>query len=183
MFWLNENQGAVMAILTMIYVVTTAILVIQNKRTLKEIEISRKLGQRPYLYAEITKTSEFVFVYSLQIRNRGKSPAKLKSITIEPALFLNEKIGIESLNEMIFLPGQCLSLIIKDDFKDFHKNVYNFTLEYESLRNETYTESYSIPLAAYLNTGTPYLLLQGKDSTDSALKNIAGILASMNKKI
>ena len=31
MFWLNENQGAVMAILTMIYVVTTAILVIPKQ--------------------------------------------------------------------------------------------------------------------------------------------------------
>lgn len=180
--WLNSNQGFVMAILTAIYVLATIILVRQNKKTLQEIKTSRELEQRPYIYAEIVNTSEFVHTYSLQVRNRGKSPAILKLITIAPSIKFSEKLGIESLQNMVFLPGQCLSLIIKNNNKEFHENKYHFSLEYQSLAGESFIESYTIPLDAYLLTGTPYLMIDGKDSTESALKNIAGILASMNKK-
>jgi hypothetical protein len=87
---LNENQGAVMAVLTAIYVVATLVLVGLSKRQaqtnqqtldfLAQVERSRK---RPYVIFEIVYTDLVAYA---SIRNTGISPALDVRISVTPRL-------------------------------------------------------------------------------------------------
>ena len=53
--WLNANQGFAMSVLTLVYVAATIIIVIYNRKTIKEMKDAREEESRPYVFVYLDK--------------------------------------------------------------------------------------------------------------------------------
>ena len=76
---LNNNQGAVMVLLTSIYVVATIVIVMLNKRSIDEMKLSREEESRPYIFASLTFVPRETKQCYLVLTNYGKTGARIKN--------------------------------------------------------------------------------------------------------
>lgn len=53
--WLNSNQGFVMCLLTLIYVLATVVIVIMNKLSINEMQKNRLEDSRPYIMINLVR--------------------------------------------------------------------------------------------------------------------------------
>ena len=77
--WINTNAGAVNAILTFVYVISTIIIVYYNRISIKEIQMTRKLQTMPDVNVSIETEKKAVYFV---IRNTGNSTAYKINIKI-----------------------------------------------------------------------------------------------------
>jgi len=82
--WLNENNGLVMSVLTLVYVAATILILKANLKSVKEMKKSREEENRPYVivYFELKTTGPI----NLIVKNIGKTIAKDTRIQIDPGL-------------------------------------------------------------------------------------------------
>lgn len=81
--WLNSNQGFVMSILTAVYVIATIVIVIYNRKSIKEMQRTREEESRPYVFAYLHKDPRDMCFY-LRVKNFGKTGARINSFDISP---------------------------------------------------------------------------------------------------
>ncbi len=108
--WLNDNQGAVMAILTLVYVVATIVLAGLQRRTLTEIRIDRELREKPDVQLTVRITPEGLIMFAL--KNYGGSPAKDISVDFSRSFVsalppeVQERLDKLGTARLYLVPGQ-----------------------------------------------------------------------------
>lgn len=151
--WLNDNQGFVMSLLTLIYVIATVIIVWYNRKSIKSMEEAKEAETRPYIvcyfsYQENTKDKYFV------VKNFGKSPATINSIVINPEFKIFEQNASEILNNLTLAPLQQYHFLISEQFvKDFinkYSNKFEIHIEYSKSTKKTYNEYFNLNID-YMN--------------------------------
>jgi hypothetical protein len=90
---LNENQGAVMAFLTLVYVATTIAIAFINKGNLKLLADLEKQRVRPYVVFSLFIIYGESRTVATSIKNFGLTAAKNVEIKVEPKLTL---VGIDN---------------------------------------------------------------------------------------
>lgn len=69
--WLNSNQGFAMSILTLVYVVATIVIVIYNRKSIKELQKTREEESRPYIFAYLHRDPrDFHFSFRVKIMEK-----------------------------------------------------------------------------------------------------------------
>ena len=154
--WINANQGAIMAILTLIYVVATIFILRANSSSVKEMEKTREEENRPYVVAYLDSNTHGVVKFVL--KNIGKTMAFDTRVEVSPRIEIPEKMPLSDsnlLNQPIpNIPPQysyTAYLGMSWDIKDKEKNaypVYKATVTYKSTNDEktSYVEEYIMDL-------------------------------------
>ncbi|MFA6940498.1 MAG: hypothetical protein WCQ54_05870 [Clostridiaceae bacterium] len=183
--WLNNNQGFAMSVLTLVYVVATIIIVIYNRKSIKELQNTREDESRPYIFAYLHKDPRDI-CFSLRIKNYGKTGAKIENIEIAPILkFANNKNVGEFLNNVILAPNQMLQFILLERNKETALKTYDVTISYYPTNNckKLYEEKYSLITQYSAQMGYTDSNTSGLSEEENALKNIANYLDSIRNKI
>lgn len=121
--FLNANQGALLVVLTLVYVVATVVLVIANARTLREMRLTREEQQRPYVVVSFEDRRGGLLC--LVLTNLGGSPAHGLSVEVDAKIIerLSEKsrAKISSLKNaaLVLVPQQKLIFAL-GGLTDFH---------------------------------------------------------------
>ena len=185
LLWINNNQGFVMVLLTLIYVLATIIIVIFNSKSIREFRITREAETRPYVLGQFTSFSDYINQLDFQLRNYGKTAAKIEDISITPALPISERAGdIQCVKGLIIAPNQTFNIQLIGELSSLLENTFSVHIKYKGLgMKKTYTEDYSIPLKAYSLLGHTYVTRPFSKGDSDALRNIASILSSMNKRL
>ena len=156
--WLNQNQGFVMAILTVVYVVTTIIIALL---TLKATRLSRKNLDmaleieknrlRPYVLFNISSSIAQKSTFA-SIKNLGLTAAYNVKVSIKPKLaqFGEEReSSLTSRNILFFPPGEEVTDVI-DSSPAFHQSypepVFEGVVEYEDSNGSKFKEPFRIDL-------------------------------------
>ncbi|WP_320129633.1 hypothetical protein [uncultured Sphaerochaeta sp.] len=183
--WFNSNQGFVMIILTFAYVVATIIIVVYSSKSTKEMKITRENELRPYIFGQFTKFNDYNNMIDFQIRNSGKTGGIIKEIVVTPEFPLvdkNDKLNL--LENFVLAPNQLFTVQLFGKIKDLTSNIYKIHIKYQAIGStRSYTEDYKIPLVAYALMGHSYTSSGGISDEANAMKNIASILSSINKRI
>lgn len=180
----NTNQGFIMSILTLVYVIATIIIVYYNRKTIQEMQISREEETRPYLFIYLDKDPRDERFF-LRIKNYGKIGAKIEKVTIDPPLkLLNNGDISDVMKEVIVAPNQTIELITLNSKSDIQKNKYTIDFVYLGIMHERiYHETYTV-LNGYTHF-MGYTETSGSDltPTENSLRNISGHLDTIRRKI
>jgi hypothetical protein len=87
--WLNDNQGAVMAALTAVYVVATIVIVRSSHSSLEEQRKLRAEQFRPFVIADLENDGERHVIF-FRVENLGTMTARDVQFTVTPP-FTNPK--------------------------------------------------------------------------------------------
>lgn len=182
--WVNDNQGFVMSILTLVYVVATIIIMYYNRKTIREMQITREEESRPYVFIYLDKDPRDEWFY-LRIRNYGKVGARIEKVVISPALKLQNNGEIsEILKEVILAPNQTIELIIGSHKKETSENNYKVDFEYANLTNKKiYYEKYTLIIQYSHFMGYTETSGSNLTPTENSLRNIANHLDTIRRKI
>lgn len=155
--YLNANQGFVMTILTVVYVVATVVLVIVaqrqtalNQRSLNFATASEKAKYRPYVLFDIVY--ERVVAYA-RLRNSGASPAIDVRISVTPRLHWKDNedgIGFIETGVSFLAPGRELSQPFgwTGEFFDQYPDLeFSGSVSYRDSEGHSYTETFALDLA------------------------------------
>jgi hypothetical protein len=148
--WLNRNQGAVMTVLTLVYVVATILLVWLSRKSLKTSLALEKNRLRPYVLFNISSSIARKTTYA-SIKNLGLTAAYNIKVSIEPKLeHLHDTESPLIGRDILFLPPCEEVTDIIDSSPAFHQKYPNplFTgaVEYENSTGEKYREAFRIDL-------------------------------------
>lgn len=183
--WLNTNQGFVMSILTLIYVIATIVIVYYNHKSIKELKETREAESRPYIFVYLDKDPRDSWFY-LRVKNYGKSGAKIGYVSISPKLKLvHDALPEKFLKNVIVAPSQTLEFIILEDKDETLQNDYSVYLEYLSLEDEPkkYKEEYTLTIQYAHQMGYTDTKKNNYSNEANALNNIANYLDSLRRKI
>lgn len=183
--WLNQNQGFVMSVLTAVYVLATIVIVVYNRKSIKEMQESRKAESRPYVFAYLHKDPRDLCFY-LRIKNYGKTGALIENIEISPKLkFVGETETKDFLKNVVLAPDQLLQFIVLEQKEETMKCNYNIGLRYKSTQTdkEQFEESYTLILQYAHQMGYTDNKTSNISPEANALKNIAGYLDSIRSKL
>jgi hypothetical protein len=86
--WLNNNQGFTMSVLTLVYVLATIVIVIYNRKSIRELQKTREEESRPYIFACLHRDPRDVYFY-FRIKNYGKTGGEIESIIVSPFIYYN----------------------------------------------------------------------------------------------
>jgi len=183
--WLNTNQGFVMSLLTMVYVVATIIIVVFNRKTIKEMKDSREAESRPYVFIYLDKIPRETHCF-LRIKNYGKSGAQLNDVSITPNLTFNKgALPRDFLSSVILAPSQSLEFLVFDVKDEILENSYTVHLQYMSVdgNKKQYKDDYIllmnyIPQLGYIGGGPTDLSSEAKE-----LQRIGNQLDSIKHKL
>lgn len=155
--WLNQNQGFVMAVLTLVYVVTTVVIALltlkatrlsqKNLDTAIELEKGRL---RPYVLFNISSSIAKRNTYA-SIKNLGLTAAYKVKVSIKPKL--EHHYDVESpltSRDILFLPpGEEVTDVI-DSSPAFHQKylepLFEGVVEYEDSKANKFKEPFRIDL-------------------------------------
>lgn len=183
--WLNDNQGFVMSVLTCVYVIATIVIVIYNRKSIKEMEKGREEENRPYIFANLNKDPRDICFY-LRVKNYGKTGGRIDSINISPSLkFADENKIEEFLKNTILAPGQLLQFIILERNEETSKNDYEVSIEYVSTSNnkKIYTEKYKLITQYASQMGYTDHKESNLSDEENAIHNIANYLDAIRNKL
>ncbi len=183
--WFNSNQGFVMIILTFAYVVATIIIVVYSRKSIKEMKITRENELRPYIFGQFAKFSDYVNIVEFQVKNSGKTGGIIKKFTVSPELKMaKDSDGLRSLDDFILAPNQTFNILLQEMMGDMMDDKYTIHIEYQAIGSDkVYIDDYEIPFIAYSLVGHTYTKQGNSNKEEDALRNIASILASINKRI
>lgn len=184
--WLNSNQGFVMIVLTIVYVLATIIIVIYTRKSIQQSELTREEESRPYIFANLHKDPRDLW-FSLRIKNYGKTGAKIKSISITPTVKLNyDKDVSEMLNNIVMAPSQLMQVGIMNKKEEIYK-IENFTvtIKYSPTYNlkKEYDESYEISSIFAKGLSYEKTTRNNKNIIENELINISQYLDSIRNKL
>lgn len=184
--WLNLNQGFVMSVLTLVYVVATIIIVYYNRIVIREMQQSREDESRPYVFANLHKDPRDTR-FSLIIKNYGNSSAQIESIDIEPKLkFISQEMPDNFMKGVVLAPNQMVYFLIAEKTVETYKKKYIAQISYKSvaLRNQKiYDEQYEILTDYASNMGYSNIVNSSSSKSESALVNIVSELESIRFNI
>lgn len=147
--WLNHNQGAVMAVLTLVYVLTTITLALF---TYKSLTVAQNVGResvRPYLVFDIQVRD--LSVYAI-LKNLGRTPARNVRIRIKPLLEVasgqkKTECHLTSVTIPLMAPGREIVDLV-DGGPRFHElypdTIFHGTIVYSDTRENTYSEEFEV---------------------------------------
>lgn len=145
--WLNKNQGFVMILLTIIYVIATLIIVIYNRKSIQQFELAREEEARPYIFLNLYKDPRDEW-FSLRIKNYGKTGGKIKFVNITPSVHFSSKINIsELLKDFVMAPSQLMNFTILNQKKEIYDIMYfTINIKYSPTYNlkKEYNETYTV---------------------------------------
>jgi hypothetical protein len=131
--WLNINQGFTMTILTLVYVIATIVIVIYNRKSIKELQNTREEESRPYIFSYLHKDPRDNWFY-FRVRNYGKTGARIEKLQILPQLiFAGKKNSVEFLSNVILAPNQMLQFILNEWKEETAQKKYDVTIKYQKL--------------------------------------------------
>jgi hypothetical protein len=155
--WLNQNQGLVMTVLTLVYVVATLAIVFL---TLKATRLSQKTVDtaialeknrlRPYVLFNISSSIANKTTYA-SIKNLGLTAAYKVRVSIQPKLeHLHDVESPLTARDILFLPpGEEITDVI-DSSPAFHQKypnpLFEGTVEYENSDADKFQEPFRIDL-------------------------------------
>ncbi|PTL38126.1 hypothetical protein [Alkalicoccus saliphilus] len=160
--WLNDNNGAVLALLTLIYVLTTFLIFYANLSSVKEMQKSREEENRPYIvvYLRYLNNGGVEFV----VKNIGKTLAKNISITSNPDIDYPKERPLSKSN----LLNNTISNMAPDfeysgllekvwDLKDKEGNfpTYAITVFYIDTKEKGYKEEYVLDFNVNVDLKNP----------------------------
>ncbi|HZI20138.1 MAG TPA: hypothetical protein VEY09_16255 [Pyrinomonadaceae bacterium] len=188
--WLNDNQGFVMAMLTLIYVLTTvgiALLALRaNRISQKNIETALRLERnrlRPYVVFNIT-TSAAHHVYAT-LKNIGLTAASNVCVKVTPRV---EYVVGDNERRESALTSQKISFLAPADevsdlldatesfYQTYRSPVFQGDISYEDSTGFKYNEPFKIDLT-YRASRT---FIRERNVTDE-LRDLNEILASLTK--
>lgn len=179
--WMNANQGFVMCVLTFVYVIATIIIVIMNKKSISEMEKTRKEESRPYIIANLVKDPRDRCFY-LRIKNYGRSGAVIDDFSVTPELNMVKDDGKSlSLKKCLLAPSQSLQFIILEEWEVTCEKEYTVTISYTTAGTspDAFEEAY-ILIAQYAHQmGYTNTKKNNLSHCDNALINIADSLDSI----
>ena len=183
--WLNSNQGFVMSVLTFVYVLATIVIVIYNRKSIKEFQKTREEESRPYIFAHLHKDPRDICFY-FRIKNYGKTGGKIESIEISPKLkFVGDKDIGEFLNNVILAPNQILQFILPERNEETAKKTYDVNIKYHQINDskKSYEEKYSLLTQYSSQMGYTDSNSSNLSSDENSLKNIANYLDCIRNKM
>jgi len=155
--WLNQNQGFVMAMLTLVYVVTTIIIALLTLKATtlskKNLDMAIELEKnrlRPYVLFNISSSIAKKTTYA-SIKNLGLTAAYNVRVSIQPKLeHLYDGESPLTAREILFLPpGEEVTDVI-DSSPAFHQKypnpLFEGAVEYENLDADKFNEPFRIDL-------------------------------------
>lgn len=183
--WLNTNQGFVMSLLTLIYVIATLIIVHYNRKTIREMKNSREAESRPYVFIYLDKDPRDMCFF-VRIRNYGKSGAKINHVSITPNLKLYDNGLPENfLENVILAPSQTLEFIVLEEKEETMENDYSVSIQYSSIAESKrqYSEEYMLTIQYAHQMGYTDNSHSNLSDEANALRNISNQLDSMRRKL
>lgn len=183
--WMNDNQGFIMALLTLVYVLATIVIMVYNHKAIKEARISRESETRPYIFGQFLIVSDYDRHIDFQLRNAGRSGAVIKKFSIDPPLKVNETSdGIDSINNLFIGPNQVFTIMLDDVVENVLDKNYSIHLVYQSVSSrKIYSETYNVPMNTFKLHGFSKLTNINNTPIENELMNISSILSSMNKRM
>lgn len=155
--WLNHNQGIVMVVLTLVYVVATIAIVFLtlkatrvNQKTLDTAIALEKSRLRPYVLFNISSSIANKTTYA-SIKNLGLTAAYKVRVSIQPKLeHLHDVESPLTARGILFLPpGEEITDVI-DSSPAFHQKypnpLFEGTVEYENSEADKFQEPFRIDL-------------------------------------
>ncbi|SEW38868.1 hypothetical protein [[Clostridium] fimetarium] len=183
--WMNNNQGFVMCLLTAVYVIATIIIVYYNRKSINEIKETREAESRPYVFANLISDARDMCFY-LQVKNYGKTGAKILELSIEPNLKINStNNNTKFIENTILAPSQVLQFIVIEERDKTAESSYKVKIEYESLTSsmKKYTEEYELNVQYIDCVGHTDSNASNLSKTENYLKRISEHLDSIRMKV
>lgn len=183
--FLENYNGALMFLATVISAFTTIIIAFISYKNLRELRVTRDEENRPYIVLYIDRLSYNEQKKYICIKNFGKTAGVIKSIvTTPPILPSNSKRlkidSVDSIQNMYLAPNQ---RIVTQFDKSINKSTFDITLTYTTANGKKkYKESYTIDLA-YLSTITWSLPNNSGDTTKelhSIANSIQGLIGTFH---
>lgn len=145
--WLNTNAGAVMAVLTLVYVVVTVVLVALNWRNLRVLMELDRRRSRPHVVFDLVGKYHAVH---LVVRNIGLTSAQNVAVSIDPPLQRGDRISPLTSHVIAHLaPGRELWDFIESGplfYQRYTPPRFAGRLTYQDTDGRTYEESFRIDL-------------------------------------
>jgi hypothetical protein len=169
-----------MSVLTAVYVIATIIIVIYNRKSIKEIKETREAEGRPYVFVNLIKDARDM-CFDLQIKNFGKAGARIVKLEFEPMIKIIDEEGFIFLENTIIAPNQAINLLILEKSQDTAKNDYKAKIIYESLTSKkiSYAEEYELKIKYAHHMGHTDSSSSNLNKTENYLKNISEYLDSI----
>jgi len=174
-----------MSVLTLVYVVATIVIVVFNRKSIRELQKTREEESRPYIFACLHRDPRDVCFY-FRIKNFGETGGKIESITVFPKLkFIDDLDTGNFLNNVILAPNQMLQFILLERNEETAKNVCEVSIRYYQTNNQEkiYEDKYSLITQYSVQMGYTDSNKSNLSEKDNALKNIANYLDSIRNKI
>lgn len=181
--WLNVNQGFVMSLLTLVYVIATVIIVWYNRRSINELQQTREVESRPYVFVYLDKEPRDHCFY-LRVKNYGKSIARIDGVEISPKLKLaGDALPEDFLKNVIIAPTQILEFIVLGQKDEIAENDYSVRIFYSSVgkTSKKYCEEYTLTLQYTRQMGYTDSNRRNLNDEANALRNIASHLDSLRR--
>lgn len=162
--WLNANQGATMAVLTMVYVIATIALawigVNSNRTARRNIELAFELERtrtRPYVDFDIVLEDHIAWA---TLANRGMSPALNVLVSVTPVL---ERKFSSQRRECAFTKHRVALLVPGRTMRDLQDSSPSFMeqypdpkftgqVEYFAVNGERFVDTFTIDLSVHKST-------------------------------
>ncbi len=144
--FLNTNQGAVMATLTLIYVVATIVIVWFNKKAIDEMKLSREGEARPYLFCHLSFIARETKRGTLVLKNYGKTGATITSFLITPRIPLPKgESNCSFFKGTTIAPQQSITLLAYDEELQMQSTKYQVSITYQDVSTKViYKENYDL---------------------------------------
>ena len=144
---LNSNEGAVLVILTLVYVITTVGILYSTLRSLQQTAKFREEDHRPYVIFNLIIEDDII----MSVRsNIGKGPAYDVRATIDPPMVVDygqfgsrEPISYKDVLIPMLAPGQVIEDFVNERqafFKDNPDATFTMEVSYRDSFNRTYKE-------------------------------------------
>jgi hypothetical protein len=147
---LNRNQGAVMAVLTFVYVVATIVIVFFTRKLVKIALVLEKNRLRPYVLFNISSSTTSKTTFA-SIRNLGLTAAYNVKVAIQPELeHMHDTVSPLTGRDILFLPpGEEITDVI-DSSPAFHQKypnpLFEGSVKYQNYDGDKFEESFRIDL-------------------------------------
>ena len=194
--WLNENQGFVTALLTLVYVVATifmaAMMVWANRISRRNIETAIHLERqriRPVVIFDIVPRRDCAYVI---LNNMGATPALDVEVKVTPTPKatvgaedpMNKKqfdIGFLTSKTLFLAPNHELSAYLAPFWQFVRESSpckFAGTVRYKDSEGEIYEEAFALNPGAYVGP-----LSVGEKDVGSALERISKSLSQVEKHL
>lgn len=176
--FLNANQGAVMAILTFVYVVATVVIVVFTKGSIEEMKKARIEDNRPYIFAYFAFVPRETKHCYLVLKNYGRSGGKITNLAIRPSVnLLKGSSDCSFFKDTVMAPGQSIKLLVADTEKAMIDESYSISISYEDMsQSHVYRDCYSLIQQYVGEYGFVDTKRSGCGAGENALINISNSL-------